>query len=137
MIISAVLGSLLGWFDLALPVVIDRPFELLGQTALALGLVSLVHGRGEDDQLTPVLNDDLFAVCTRRCDGIASFRVGGLPAEQTFIVMIFAACPAATASYILTTQIGGDDALAAASIVVSTFLSFVALAVVLVMFSVF
>ena len=135
LIISAVLGSLLGWFNLALPVVIDRPFELLGQTALALALVSLggalieLEMRGRVGLATTAGTFKVVAVPLVTY-GIA--LLWGLPAEQTFIVMIFAACPAATASYILTTQIGGDDALAAASIVVSTFLSFAALAVVLV-----
>jgi malate permease and related proteins len=135
LIISAVLGGLLGWFNLALPVVIDRPFELLGQTALALALVSLggalieLEMRGRLGLATAAGGFKVAAVPLVTY-GLA--LLWGLPADQTFIVMVFAACPAATASYILTTQVGGDDALAAASIVVSTFMSFAALAVVLV-----
>jgi len=137
LIVSAVAGSLLGWFELPLPVMIDRPFELLGQTALALALVSLggalieLEMRGRIGLATAA---GAFKVTAVPLITYGFAVLWGLPAEQTVIVMIFAACPAATASYILTTQIGGDDALAAATIVISTVLSFPALAVVLVLF---
>lgn len=137
LIVSAVLGSLLGWFELRLPVMIDRPFELLGQTALALALVSLGGGLIELEMrgrigLATAAGAFKVTVVPLITYGLAVWW--GLPAEQIFIVMVFAACPAATASYILTTQLGGDDALAAATIVISTFLSLPALAVVLIVF---
>ena len=45
--------------------------------------------------------------------------------------MVFAACPTAVASYVLTTQLKGDAGLAAATIVLSTLLSLASLAAVL------
>ena len=137
LILSAVLGSLLGWFELRLPVMIDRPFELLGQTALALALVSLggalleLEMRGRIGLATAAAG---FKVTALPLITFGFALWWGLPAEQVFVVMVFATCPSATASYILTTQIGGDDALAAATIVISTFLSLPALAAVLILF---
>ena len=137
LIVSAVVGVLLGWFELPLPVMIERPFELLGQTALALALVSLggalieLEMRGRIGLATVAGGYKVFAV-PLIAYGLAT--LWGLPAEQLFVIMVFAACPVATASYILTTQLGGDEALAAASIMISTVLCFPALAVVLVFF---
>lgn len=137
LIASALIGGVLGWMGWRLPVVIDRPFELLGQTAIALALVSLggalielgIKGR---IGLSVVVSGFKVAVVPLIAFGLAyAWR---LPPEQTFVVMVFSACPAATASYILTTQLGGDDSLAAAGIIVSTLLSLISLAVVLALF---
>lgn len=137
LILSALLGIVLGWMGWRLPVVIDRPVELLGQTAPALALVSL--------------GGALIALEVRRELGLSALagvlKVALLPAitwgicralniseEQTFVALILAACPSATASYILTVQLGGSRALAATCVVVSTVLSVVSLSVVLVAF---
>jgi predicted permease len=48
--------------------------------------------------------------------------------------MIFFALPTSTALYVLSSQLGSDTRLAAASIVLSTILSFVSLTVVLLVF---
>jgi predicted permease len=115
-------------------VVVDRPFELLGQTALALALVTLggalidleIRGR-----LGLAFAASAFKVTVAPLITLSLALWWDLPTDHIFVVMIFAACPAATASYILTTQIGGDEAFAAAGIVVSTGLSLISLAMVL------
>lgn len=137
LILSALAGAGLGWLGWALPEMVGRSFDLLGQTALALALVSLggalvdlkVAGRIGLSFVAAIFKVTVVPAVTF---GLAVAL--GLGAAQTLVVMIFAACPSATASYILTTQLGGDEALAAASIVVSTFLAFGSLAVVLVVF---
>lgn len=137
LIISAVIGGLLGWFGWPLPVVVERPFELLGQTAIALALVSLGGALIELEIGGRIGLSTVVSVFKVAAVPLIAYPFGlmfGLPAEQMLIVMIFAACPAATVSYILTTQLGGDDGLAAAGIVISTLLSFISLAVVLTLF---
>ncbi|MEX0928406.1 MAG: AEC family transporter, partial [Balneolales bacterium] len=137
LIISALAGSLLGWLNWGLPVIVDRPFQLLGQTALALALVSLggalvqlqVRGNVNLSIVASLLKVAIVPVITY---GLS--LATGLSADQTFIAMILAACPTAAASYILTTQLGGDDGFAATSVVVSTLLSMVALTGVLLWF---
>jgi malate permease and related proteins len=137
LIISALLGAALGLLGWPLPDVIGRPLDLLGQTALALALVSLggalialeVGGR-----LKLSLLAGAFKVAAVPAITYALCVLLELPRDYTLVALIFAACPTATASYIMTTQIGGDDALAAASVVVSTVLSLGALTAVLVLF---
>ncbi|MEX2366538.1 MAG: AEC family transporter [Pseudohongiellaceae bacterium] len=137
LIISALAGSMLGWLNWGLPVIADRPLELLGQTALALALVSLggalvqLQIRG-NIKLSLVASLLKVAVIPLLTYGL-TWAVG-LGAEQTFIAMILAACPTAAASYVLTTQLGGDHSLAATSIVGSTVLSMITLTMVLLWF---
>lgn len=137
LIVSALLGIFLGWFQIPVPLTIDRSLDLLGQTALALALVSLGAALVQLEMkgrvgLASIGGATKVVIVPLITYGLA--LLWQLPAEQVFIVMIFAACPTATASYILTTQLGGDDSLAAATILMSTLLSFPALAVVLILF---
>ncbi len=137
LIISALIGSLLGWYGVTLPVVIDRPFEMLGQTAITLALISLGGALIELEikgRLGLSITASVFKVGIMPLLAYGLTVAWNLPPDQTFIAMVFAACPAATVSYILTTQLGGDDALAAAGIIISTLCSFVSLAVVLALF---
>ncbi len=138
LILSALIGILIGAMGWTLPTVVGRPFELLGQTAIALALVSL------GGALVELEMKGRFALAT----ATGAFKVifvplmayglallWGLPPMKTFILMVFAACPSSTASYVLTTQLGGDDAFAAAGILASTILSLLPLALVLIFFT--
>ncbi len=55
----------------------------------------------------------------------------GLSPEHTRIVGILLACPTASASYLLASQLGGDDGLASSIVVLSTLLAVPAMIVVL------
>ena len=137
LIISAVIGAAIGLLGWNIPAMIDRPLELLGQTALALALVALGGALIElnvTERVGLSIGAALFKVVAVPLITWGFALLFALPADQAFVVMVFAACPSATASYILTTQLGGDDAFAAAGIVISTVLSLPALAVVLVAF---
>ncbi|MBA2665203.1 MAG: AEC family transporter [Bradymonadaceae bacterium] len=137
LIISAALGGLLGLLGWRLPVFIDRPLQLLGQTALALALISL---GGVLVQLE--LRGRLglaFAASLLKVVAIPAISYGlclafALPADQTFVAMVFAACPTASASFILASQLGGDQALAATCVFMSTILSLGALTGVVLLF---
>lgn len=134
LIISALLGGALGLLGWGLPVIIDRPLELLGQTALALALVSLggalvelnIRGRIALALLVSALKLAVMPVITY---GLC--RALDLAPDMTLVAMIFAACPTATASFIMTSQLGGDEALAATCVVFTTVLSLVSLMAVL------
>lgn len=138
LIISALVGIIIGAMGWTLPVMIDRPFELLGQTAIALALVSLGGSLVElelKEKFGLSMAAGGFKVIAVPLLAFALATAWGLPAFKTFIVLVFAACPSATASYVLTTQLGGDEAFAAAGILASTILSVVSLAVVLILFA--
>lgn len=138
LIISTVVGVFLGWMNWDLPMIVDRPFELLGQTALALALVSLGGALVQLEIRGNIRLSFIASLLKVAAVPIVTFglcKMINLPAEQTYIAMIFAACPTAAASYILTTQLGGDEGLAASSVIVSTILSLAALTIILMLFS--
>ena len=137
LILSALVGSALGLLGLPLPSFVARPFELLGRTALALALVSMggaliqleVRGQLLLASLASALKVAVVpAVTWGLCVGL------GLSSRDTLVALIFAACPTASASYIMTAQIGGNTALAATCVVVSTVMSLGTLAGVLILF---
>lgn len=137
LVISALIGGGLGWMGWGLPSVVLTPLELLGQTALALALLSLGGALVEFElkgQVGLSLGAGLFKVGVMPAITFGLALGFGLGELETLVAMIFAACPTAAASYVLATQLGGDEAFAAAAVVVSTFLSVVGLAVVLVLF---
>jgi hypothetical protein len=57
----------------------------------------------------------------------------GVGRVETAVALIMLACPTAVASYVLTEQLGGDSALSAGAVVVSTILSIASLAAVVAM----
>ncbi|MFU8803661.1 MAG: AEC family transporter [Bradymonadaceae bacterium] len=134
LIISALLGGFLGWMAWRLPVIIDRPLELLGQTALALALVSLGGALIELDvrgHIKLAIGAGLLKIAAMPAITYGLCLALSLPDDQILVAMIFAACPTATASFIMTTQLGGDKGLAATCVVVSTVMSLGSLVVVL------
>src|SRR5690606_10074952 len=109
---------------------IARSLDALSRLALPLALLSIggslvvvpVKGR-----LGPALASSLLKVAAAPLAGIAAARLLGAVPEVTIVAVIFLACPTAAASYVLARQLNGDEALAAASVVVSTILSLVSL----------
>ncbi len=61
-------------------------------------------------------------------------RPFGLPDTATLVLMVFAATPTAVASYVMTKQLRGDEAMAAGAIVISTLLSALSLGAVVALF---
>jgi predicted permease len=55
----------------------------------------------------------------------------GLSTEQTKVALIYLACPSAAMSYVLANQIGGNDSLAASTVVISSALAVLSLGAVL------
>lgn len=108
--------------------------ELLALPAATLALLSLggaivihpIHGKLGLAAMGAVL----------KCGAVpaiayASCTLLGITGVDRQIVLVFAATPTAVASNVLATQLGGDESLAAAGIVVSTILSAASLAVAL------
>ena len=58
-------------------------------------------------------------------------RWAGLSPDEMRITLLFLACPTAAASFTLAGKLGGDEALAASSVVLSTALSIASLSAVL------
>ncbi|MGF1479594.1 MAG: AEC family transporter [Cyanophyceae cyanobacterium] len=134
LLIACGLGLSWSLAGLALPLWLSLTCRTVGQMSLPLALlgvgVSLVttEVRG---QVSLAGLAALLKVALAPLVGVLVSRWLGLsPLEQT-IALLYLACPTAIASYIMAQQLGGDDALASSTIVLSTLLSAVALATVL------
>ncbi len=134
LLIACVVGQAAWSMRVEVPEVAIRTLGLLGQPAAPLALISLggavvSYPLGHRLGLATVAAALKLAALPLITWWLAGLV--GLSAEDRMIAMVFAACPTAVASYVLATQLDGDEPLAAACIVVTTVGSAVSLAVVL------
>lgn len=115
---------------IGMPPFVSRSLVLAGQFALPLALLSV----GSALVTTPLRHVALEAALAAMLKTVAGplfgfgmARLLGLPPMETGVVCILMATPTAIASYVLTEQLGGDDRLAAGTIVASTLLSMASL----------
>jgi len=133
LVIASVLGGVFAVFGWPLPLAISRTGEAIGQMALPLALISTGGALAATEQRGEVKSAVAASILKVAAAPIIGFYVTellGLGAAETRIALIYLACPTAAASYVLTSQIGGDDALAANAVVISTLLAMVSLGVV-------
>ncbi len=134
LLIASTVGLTLWWVGVTIGQVPMTTLKLLAQPAAPLALLSLggamvvhpVHGRLGLAVGGAIIKCGVVPVIAYGCCTLL-----GIHGVDRQIVLVFAATPTAVASYVLATQLGGDEPLAAASIVVSTILSAVSLAAVL------
>ena len=133
LLIACVIGmavSLGGW---SLPGPIARTLEVLGRFALPLALLC-VGGKIAATKLAGQIRLPALAALIKLTVGpiVGYFAAGWLGVDriETAVALIMLACPTAVASYVLTEQLGGDSALSAGAVVVSTILSLASLAAV-------
>ena len=127
LLIASGAGLLAGHFIEQLPILIERTLSGFSQMVLPLALISVgatIANRNNIDHLFPAV---LASTIKLGVYPLAAFLIGryvvDLSAEHLRLVMIFAACPTAAASYILAGQMGGDRQLTAMIVVVCTILS--------------
>lgn len=126
LIIACVIGAILNVFDLAPRGIADRTLSIMGQSVIALGL--LTAGAGVDLGALKRAGLRTFNWSAARLLGlpIAVLFIGiliGVDRSQLLIGVIAAATPTATNGYILARQLGGDYALSANLIAVQTVLA--------------
>ena len=120
-----------------LPLVIIRTLSAVGQVSLPLALIcigavlaqSKIAGCG-----IPALVASIIKIAVAPIVGFWAAHLMGLGTGETRIALLFLACPTAVTSYVVAEQLGGDDKLSAAIIVVSTILSILSLSVVIGLF---
>lgn len=133
-VIAGCLGIAYGTSGLPLPRVFDNVLQPLGATAVPLALMCI----GGSLEMTP-LRGRLSWIAGAAVLQVVVFpliawgicRAIALDPADTRVVLIFSACPTAAVAYTMASQMGGDEALAAGAIAVSTVASFASLAVVL------
>ena len=125
--LAGVMVAMLGW---SFPNFLHRSLEALSRIALPLALLCIggsllvvpVKGR-----LGSALTASILKVAVAP---LAGFGVGlalGIETDIMLVSVIYLACPTAAASYVLAQQLGGDGALAASTVVISTLLSLISL----------
>jgi len=126
LILACLLGILLNVSGLGLPAAARPVLDLLGGMALPLGLLAvgaaidlrLLRGSGRAVFIAIVVKLLLFPLLA-----VLLARLIGLDLVASQVLLVFAAVPTATASYILARQLGGDAPLMANIITAQTLVS--------------
>jgi hypothetical protein len=119
---------------LRLPGWLLQSVAILGQMALPLALLCIggtlvvMPLRGKR---TPAFTASVLKVALLPLLGWPLGRWIGLSLDELRITLLFLACPTAAASFTLAGKLGGDEALAASCVVVSTALSILSISAVL------
>ena len=134
LIVAVAIGFFLRITDLGLPPVIGTMMDLLGRAALPLGLLAI--GAGLDLAAAKRAGRPVLLVCALKLVlmplmAIALALAFGLGGVAAFVAVLFHGSPAATTSYILARQMGGDAPLMATILTVEILLVMVTLPIVL------
>lgn len=137
LLIAAVLGAAISLSKWNLPASVSRTCDAIGQMSLPLALLAI----GGSLVTTKIRGRVLFSgvaafIKTGIAPLIGFFAVSylGLNAGESQIALIYLACPTAATSFVMAEQLGGDVAIAASSVVLSTILSSVSLTLVIAFF---
>ncbi|MBM4152661.1 MAG: AEC family transporter [Kiritimatiellaceae bacterium] len=133
LLLACVIGLLMNYFQLRFPVAIQHSLSALGDTALALALISIGAGlsfKGIFKGIRISLSASMIKVVVQPLIGLGAAFFCDLSPIERQILLIYLACPTATASYVLADIFNSDRNLAANIIVVSTLLSAVTLSII-------
>lgn len=130
-IIACLVGLAMGASPLTPPETLMTTLGLVGQPAAPLALISLggaltIYRVRSHLALASVITTIKLAVCPALAVLLAWAL--NLDSQQAFALIMLAAVPTAVASYVLVTQIGGDEGLAASIIATTTLASVISLA---------
>ena len=136
-ILASLAGAVWHYAGWPLPRVVERPLAALADMTLPLALLSI----GAALMTVPIRGNRRFAtvaalhkVLVSPLLGYAAGRLLGLEPGALLAALLCLTCPTAAISYTMVRQMGGDEALAASSVVLSSIFSAPALALVLLWF---
>lgn len=133
-LISCVVGIVLGLSGRVLPGPLDETLNLLGATAAPVALLSLggtLVVYEVRDNIRPATIAATIKVAVVPLLAWLAGGAFGLDDEGMLVLMVYASAPTGVASYVMASQLGGDEALAASALVVTTVLCVVSLGVAL------
>jgi predicted permease len=137
LIVAAVAGFLVGGLFPPLPAFVTRTLDMLGAPAAPLALLCIGTALADpvgNLRFGDSLAASVFKLAITPTVAFLIARIIGLTTEGMQILMVFATCPTAAASFVFAREMGGDATLASNSVVLSTLLSPVALTIVLSIF---
>ena len=125
-ILSALAGILFSWFNLTMPLIIDRALEILKGMALPLALL-IIGASLSFEKLKPrflnVLAACFFKVILAPAIGFVLFKFLSITPQGYLPGLIILSSPCATLTYIMAKEIGGDPDFAVAAISICTMIS--------------
>ncbi len=133
LLIACVAGLLLNFYGVGFPVAIQSSLSALGSASLALALLSIgssLSFRGIGNGLLHSITASSIKVFIQPLIGLGLALLWNVPPIERQMLLIFLACPTATASYVLADIFESDRELAARIIVVSTVLSAISLSII-------
>jgi predicted permease len=134
LLLASGLGVAFAAVGFALPLWLHQSVAVVGQMALPLALLCIggtlvimpLRGKRTNAFLASLLKIGMTPLLAWPVA-----RWAGLSSDETRIALLFLATPTAAASFTLAGKLGGDEALAASSVVLSTVLSILSLSAVL------
>jgi hypothetical protein len=126
LILASVLGMLLNYSGIGMPLMIRPVAELLGQMALPLGLLAV--GAGLSLRALRAVGPALLGASVIKLLLFPLLALGlgallSLDDQSRALLVLFSTMPTASSAYILARQLGGDAAMMAAIITGQTLLS--------------
>ncbi|DAB34753.1 MAG TPA: transporter [Sulfurospirillum sp. UBA12182] len=123
LILACLLGGLINYSDIAIPLVLFKSLSLLSQSALPIGLLSV--GVGLEFKYLKSAKSELIVSTFAKLlyFPVVIYGVGilfGLHGMMLSIAVIFGAMPTAVSGYILARELGGDVSLMASIITLQT-----------------
>jgi predicted permease len=134
LIIACAIGLTLNAVQILPPLPIQRSLTALGNMALGMALLSIgtsLSFEGIRNGLGRSLTASCIQVFVQPLIGLALALLWKLPAIDRQMLLIYLACPAAVASYVLADIFNSDRELAGHIIVVSTLLSAISLTLII------
>ena len=125
-ILSALAGILFSWFNVPMPLILDRALEIL--TGMALPLALLIIGASLSfEKLKPrflnVMVSSFLKVMVAPAIGFVLFKFFSVHPKDYLPGLIILSSPSATLTYIMAKEIGGDPDFAVAAISICTIIS--------------
>jgi predicted permease len=133
-VLAGALGIVYGSTGFDLPVAADRALQTLGGMAVPAALICIggsLIGAPVRGRVSALAASTLVKIAMLPLVAWMLAQWMGLSPADTRVVLVFAACPTAAAAYTMASQMGGDEALAAGAIAVSTVAAFGSLALAL------
>jgi len=133
LVIACIAGVILALLPITIPEFIMRSCKKVGQMSLPLALLSI----GASLTISRLRQKFRFASIASVIKVVFCPILGwwlskllGMNDQETLVTLVFLACPTAVSAYVMTSQMGGDEAVAGSGIVFSTLLSAIPLIII-------
>ena len=134
LLLAGVFGLIIPLLHVTLPLFVQKTLDLLSAAAVPIALLCIggslvtipLHGKKAGIIAAALMKTAVLPLIV-----FGFGRLAGFDAVEQRIALVLSSCPTAAAAFVMARQMGGDEALASASIALSTVLSAISLAIAL------